>query len=79
MATQGSGEPSKPSSGRPRKREMVGAMSVMLVACFSVPDDRPSLTIRNGRVSSGPRPPCWPQPIGTGLPSFTIQRRPGTP
>ena len=35
---------------------MVGAMSTRLVAAAAVPDERPpSLTIRNGRVSSGPQ------------------------
>jgi hypothetical protein len=34
---------------------------------------RPSLIIRNGRVSSGPQPPCWPLPTGTG---FRLRRPP---
>ena len=60
---------------------MVGAMSTKLVARPAGPDVRPpSLAIRNGRVSSGPQPPCCPLPMGTGLPaSAATQRRPATP
>src|SRR5262249_33347905 len=46
---------------------MVGAISTRLLGSVRTPVVWPSFSIRNGRVSSGPQPPCWPLPTGTRL------------
>jgi hypothetical protein len=53
--------PSIVSKGTPRKSSIVGAISTKLVACVSTAGaTRSCSTARNGRVSSGPQPPCSP-------------------
>ena len=78
MLVYSNDRPSMPSAGRPRKSRSVGAMSTSAVRRPTRPGvSCGALSNRNGRVSSGPQPPCWPQPITGRLPSsVTVQRRP---
>src|ERR1043166_718081 len=80
-AKSASGAPSSPALGSPTNERSVDAMSTRLVVRLWTPDPTSvPLSNRNGCVSSGPQPPCWPNPAGLGLPgSAATQRAPGTP